>query len=350
MSEHDETLRKALEDNARLRSEREESLREGASAEYSGHLRTAERIYWLYALACVALGVSAINSFFFSPGFDTKTMIGCAVVILVIYETTVLMKLWFAMAGMKMSVLKDVKLLRLEVARLAEAVGVERPAEPTVKYEPLRGASPWERKMWIAVCMVVAIATSSWSAQEFARGGGNAVDETTVTLDADGSATSVTEMEHPYYSRLLVAKDFPFYAPKDCKIRFVDPRGDDMPVKVTETSGHTRHDVTLTDSVFANGTMRYTRILERPKAATSEDGVWIYKNDVMYSKPENRFSVTVCLPEGAKLVTAEPAPTLEFEQDGRTAVQFRGTRGKNERFAYSVKYELSEESPSTSLR
>ncbi len=343
MSEHDESLQKALEENARLRSEREETLRQSASAEYSGHLRSAERIYWLYALVCVAVGVSALNSFFFSPSFDTKTMIGCAVVILVIYETTVLMKLWLAVAAMKMGVLKDVKLLRLEVARLAEAVGVERPTEPAVKYQPLRGASPWERRLWIAVCVVVALVTSSWSAREFAGGSGNAVDETVVTLEADGSASSVTEMEHPYYSRLLVAKDFPFYAPKDCKIRFIDPRGEEMPVKVTETSSHTRHDVTLTDSVFANGTMRYTRILQQPKAASSQDGVWTFKNDVMYSKPENRFSVTVCLPQGAKLVSAKPAPTLVSERDGRKAVEFRGTRAKNERFAYSVTYRLSGE-------
>ena len=342
MSEHDETLRKALEENARLRSEREESLRQGASAEYSAHLRAAERIYWIYALACVALGVSAINSFFFAPGFDTKTMIGCAVVILVIYATTVLMKLWFAVAAMKMSVLKDMKLLRLEVARLAEAVGVERPAEPLVKYEPLRGASKRERWLWLAACVVVAMAISSWTGQELGGASGKVVDATTVTLAADGSATTVTEIEHPYYSRLLVSRQFPFFAPKGTRIRFLDPWGRDLPIKVIETGGHTRHEVTLTDPVFANGMMRYSRISETPSAATRQDGVWTYKNDIMYSKPENWFTITVCLPKGAKLVSAEPSPSLEFEQDGRTAVQFLGTRQKNERFAYSVKYELQE--------
>ncbi|NUQ64648.1 MAG: hypothetical protein HUU20_19460 [Pirellulales bacterium] len=342
MSEHDETLRKALEENARLRSEWEESLRENASAEYSRHLRTAERVYWVYALVCVVLGVAAIRGFFFAAAPDTKTMIGCAVVILVIYETTVLMKLWFAMAAMKMTVLKDLKLLRLEVARLGEAAGVQRAAGPTVQYEPVRGASKWERRFWFAACLVAAIATSSWTAREFARGGAWLVDATTVTLEADGSATSVTEIEHPYQSRLLVSKEFPYYAPKGTKIRFVDPQGEEMPVKITETSGHTRHDVTLTDAVFANGMMRYTRISETPKAAARENGVWKYQSDFMYSKPENRFNVTVRLPKGAELVSAEPAPTLQSEQDGRTTVQFRGSRAKNERFAYAVKYEVNE--------
>ena len=41
MSEHDETLQNALEEAGRLRSEREESLREVAATEYADHLRSA---------------------------------------------------------------------------------------------------------------------------------------------------------------------------------------------------------------------------------------------------------------------------------------------------------------------
>ena len=217
---------------------------------------------------------------------------------------------------------------------------MERPAEPLVKYEPLRGHRSGN-DTWLAACVVVAMAISSWTGQNWAEQR-KVVDATTVTLAADGSATTVTEIEHPYYSRLLVSRQFPFFAPKGTRIRFLDPWGRDLPIKVIETGGHTRHEVTLTDPVFANGMMRYSRISETPSAATRQDGVWTYKNDIMYSKPENWFTITVCLPKGAKLVSAEPSPSLEFEQDGRTAVQFRGTRQKNERFAYSVKYELQE--------
>ena len=51
MSEHDDTLRKTLEEVTRLRSDREESLREVATNEFSGRLRNAERIYWIYGVA-----------------------------------------------------------------------------------------------------------------------------------------------------------------------------------------------------------------------------------------------------------------------------------------------------------
>lgn len=342
MSEHDETLRKALEENARLRSEREETLREASSAEFAGRLRFAERIYAIYAIGCVVVGVAAINFFLFAPTYDMKTMIGCAVLILVIYETTVLMKLWFATAAMKMSVLKEVKLLRYEVARLGQAVGVDQPAEPSPRYEPLQGASKWERRVWLAICVVVAMATSSWSTQKFASETKSVVDKTTVTLDADGGATSVTEMEQPYHLLSFPSRQFPFYAPKDCRVRFVDPQGEEIPIKVTETDGHTRHDVTLTDAVFVNGKMQYTRIIKSPKAATLADGVWTYKNDIMYSTQQNHFTVTVRLPRGAEVVSAEPKINFEVDEDGRTAVRFQGTRGRNEKFAYSIRYRIPE--------
>ncbi|HYW79012.1 MAG TPA: DUF6768 family protein, partial [Thermoguttaceae bacterium] len=217
MSEHDETLQKALQENSRLRSQREESLREVASTEYAGRLKGAERIYWVYALVCVALGVSAIN--FFSSSFDLKTLIGSAVVILVLYETTVLMKLWFATATMKMSVLKEMKLLRFEVARLATAVGVEEPSEPPVKYEPMRGTSSVERRFWLAACVIVAIAASTWTSNAWhLGGGGDSSAEIVVNLAADGSAEKQTKTVKPY-SSYYRPSGFSLYAPKECDVR-----------------------------------------------------------------------------------------------------------------------------------
>jgi len=292
----------------------------------------------VYAMACIVIGVSAFHGFVGS--FDTKTLIACAVLMLVVYETTVLLKLWLATAALKMSVLKDVKLLRLEVARLATATGAERGAEPTAKYEPMRGASPMERKLWIVACMIVAIATSSWTAHQFGLGGNWVSDETLITLSADGSVTSATELAQPY-SSFHRPKDYPFFAPKEHKLRFVDPQGNDMPVKVVPGESHDRHEVTLTKEVFSDdGTMRHTRISDVPKAAKFEDGVWTYRNDIMYGTKENRFSITVCLPPGAEVVSVEPTPTLEMDQEGRTTLRFQGERGSNEKFAYAVRYTM----------
>ncbi|NQU20403.1 MAG: hypothetical protein HQ567_03905 [Candidatus Nealsonbacteria bacterium] len=339
MSEHDESLQKALEENARLRSQREESLREVASTEYSGHLRAAERIYWVYALVCVAMGVSAIN--FFARSSDIKTLIGSAVVILVLFGTTVLMKLWFATAAMKMSVLKDMKLLRLEVARLATAVGVEESPEPPVKYEPMQGASRLERRLWIVACMIVAIAVSSWTAQTWhLGGGGDSSTDTLVTLAADGSAEKQTETVSQY-SSYYRPSGFSLYAPKDWGVRLLDPMGQEMPIEVAVTDKQHRHDVTFTESVFVDGKMRYTQVSEVPKAANLKDGVWTYREGKRVAGFKEKFSIKILLPPGAKLLSAEPTADVDVDEDGRTHLRYQGTTIDDKQYVFTIRYEVA---------
>lgn len=338
MGTHDETLQKALEENARLRSQRELSLHEVASTEYSGRLRFAERIYWVYALVTVVMGVAAIN--FFVRSFDIKTLIGSAVVILVLYESTVLMKLWFATAAMKMSVLKDMKLLRLEVARLATAVGVEKPSEPPVKYEPMRGVSRLERGLWIAACMIVAIATSSWTAHAWhLGGGGDTSTDTLVTLAADGSAEEQTETVKQY-SSYYRPSGFSLYAPKDCNVRLLDAMGQELPIEVAEMDTQHRHDVTFTDSVFVDGKMRYTKILDIPQAAHLKDGVWTYHEGMRVAGRPQKFSIKILLPPGAKLLSANPTADVEVGGDGRTRLRFQGTTIDDKQHLFTIRYEL----------
>ena len=340
MSEHDDTLRKTLEEVTRLRSDREESLREVATNEFSGRLRNAERIYWIYGVACVALGVAAIN--FFVHSYDIKTLIGCAVVILVIYETTVLMKLWFATARMKMDTLKEMKLLRLEVARLGTAVGVEQPSKPPVKYEPMRGMAPWERKFWLTVCVCVAVAVSSWTSHVW-FGGGDTSTETLVTLAADGSAEKRQVTERAYTGYYL-PKGFSLYTAKDTNVRFLDPTGHEMPVQLVVTDTNNRHDVTFTDSVFDQGTMRYTQVLDVSQAANLEDGVWTYKDGMHHVGRDTEYNITILLPPGAKLISADPTAAVELHEDGRTNLRFQGTAKDNKKYTFTVRYELPSKS------
>jgi hypothetical protein len=336
MSEHDDTLRKTLEEVTRLRFERGESLREVAANEYSGHLRTAERIYWGYGVACVALGVSAIN--FFVRSFDLKTLIGCAVVLLVVYETTVLMKLWFATARMKMDVLKEMKLLRLEVAGIGGATGVGHLSQPPVRYEPMRGMSPWERRFWLAICALTAIGVSSWTSSAW-FGGGPPSTRTLVTIAPDGGAEKQYAMERPYAGYFL-PKGFSLYTAKDTKARVLDPTGHEMPVQLVVTDTNNRYDVTFTDSVFDQGKMRYTQVLDIPKAARLEDGVWTYEEGMHHVGFDTAYSIAVLLPPGARLLSTDPTAAVEPQDDGRTRVCFEGTAKDNKKYAFTVRYEL----------
>ncbi len=338
MSEHDETLRKTLEEVTRLRSEREESLHDVATSEYSGRLRYAERIYWSYALICVAAGVAAFN--FFVRSYDMKTLIGCAVVMLVIYETTVLMKLWFHTARMKMDVLKEMKLLRLEVARLGTSVGVEHPSQPPVKYEPMRGLAAPERKFWIALCIAVAFGISSLSSYAW-FGGGDIAGDTVVSLAADGSAEKRQEIVHGY-SGYYWPRGFPLYTPKDWDVRLLDPKGREMPIETVVTDNQARHEVTFTDSVFEQGRLRYTEVYGIPKAATLKEGTWTYTDGLRHAGGDRDYCVTVLLPPDAGLVSTEPMAEVKTI-DGRTQVCFQGTALDDVQYTFTTRYKLPPE-------
>jgi hypothetical protein len=137
-----------------------------------------------------------------------------------------------------------------------------------------------------------------------------------------------------------VSKEFPYFAPTDYQVRFIDPEGREIPLEVTPEGTHNRHKVVLSDAVFSGGKISYTRITEAPHVAKQQDNVWTYYSDILYSGRENRFTITVSLPTGAKVLSSEPAPTVEFDQDGRKALRFQAKRGKNQKFSYSIRYEL----------
>lgn len=337
MSEHDETLRKALEENARLRGEREESLREVASSEYSGHARTVERVYWFYALICVVLGVAAVN--FFARSYDMKTLIGCAVGILVLYETTVLMKLWYAISRMKLDVLKEMKLLRLEISRLQQATGVEHPVEPYTKYEPTRGASRLERRLWIAGCVIVAMAVSTWTSQSWNLGGGELTTRSQVTLHADGSAESRTECVRQY-SSYYRPSSFTMYTPKECTLKVLDATGMELPVKTTPTETQSRHEVVLTDEAFVDGAVRYTQVVDNPHAAKLEDGVWSYTDGIRHAGKARPYSIEILTPPGAEVLSTEPDVEVQSTGEQRAKVRFEGVTENDVQYLFTVRYKL----------
>jgi len=336
MSEHDETLKKTLEEVAQLQSEREESLREVASTEYSGHLRSAERVYWLCGVACVALGAAAIN--FFVRSFAIKTLIGCAVVLLVLYETAVLMRLWVDTAAMKLSVLKEMKLLRLEVARVATAAGVEKPSEPPAKYEPMHGVPAKERSFWFTACVGVAVLVSLLTSMAW-LGGGDASTDTQVILAADGSAEKRRERVQAYTGYHLPT-GFSLYAPKEWNVRLLDSMGHEMPIEVVGIDTQNRHDVTFTDSAFDEGKLVYTGVFEIPKAAKLEDGVWTYQEGMRIAGGEQEYSIEILLPPGARLLSADPTADVEVDEDGRTRLCYEGTTIDDKQYKFTIRYGL----------
>lgn len=343
MSEHEDILKRALAENIQFKAEKADAVRKESTADFRKKMQWAERIMWIYLLACVVVGVLTLNAFGASD--DTKTLLTCLLVLVVVYETTVLMKLWYVIAGTKIGVLKEIKQLRLEVSQLATAAGVASPSDVlSAKYEPVRGASKLERRVWLVVLIVAAAVASSAAHGEYDwlfDGGQKLSADSLVTLAADGAATSVTTITQTH-SGMSSMTSFPFHAPKTWTVRWVDSHGREMPYTTTPRGSHIRYDVSLPPHIESGEPTVYTRMAEIPQAATQTDDVWTYAGDTEYGFEQNDFTATVLLPPGAELVSVEPKPVLEFTPNGLLAFRFQGARGRNEKFEFKVRYRLAE--------
>lgn len=350
MNEQDDILKSALAENAAFKAKRATAVRNESLSSFRNRLALAERIMWVYLLICVIVGVPTLNVFFRT--YDTKTLISCVLLLLVVYETTVLLKLWYATAGTKLSVLKEVKQLRLEVSEMAAAAGVTVPADVlATKYEPMQGTSRLERKIWIVVLVLAAALAGSTSkgllsGEEWSLGPSRLEDDTLVTLDADGSAVSTTTITRNFSSKL--GASIPFFAPSTSEVRWFDADGNELSVDTSpQAEGERiRYDVQLPEDVDPTAPLVYARVAETPAAATLADGVWLLESDISYGVAENSFTLTVLLPAGAELVSAQPKPIAELSSAGRPEIHFQATRGRNEKFHYSLKYRLPAEAAS----
>ncbi|MCG8648326.1 MAG: hypothetical protein MI861_00750, partial [Pirellulales bacterium] len=222
------------------------------------------------------------------------------------------------------------------------AVGVEKPDVPPVKYEPMTGVSSWERRVWLAVCVAIAIGVSSWTGQAWQLGGGELSTNTSVTLAADGAAEERVEYSRPY-SSYYRPSGFSFYAAKGSRIRFLDAGDQELPSEIVETGSHTRYDIDFTDSVFNGGQLRYTRVSDKPRAAKLNDGIWTFEHQFQHAGGEMAYRVLILLPRGATLVSTDSSAKVSKDEHGISRVLFDGRSVDGEPHTFTVRYRLGDE-------
>lgn len=92
-----------------------------AGEQVEGLARRLRWAGWLargLVIACVLFGLYCFVEF--RRAEDVRGMLGWAVLILIMYESTVLMKLWYWVVHTRISVQKDLKELQLQLAALRE--------------------------------------------------------------------------------------------------------------------------------------------------------------------------------------------------------------------------------------
>jgi len=120
MSNLDETIRQALQsdDPIDINDNREQSLLKEAIQVFRSRKRHFVIISVVVTLAAMALAVYTAIRFFGAE--DTRSMIAWSVVFLLCAVTTSMMKVWFWMQMERYAILREVKRLELQVARLVE--------------------------------------------------------------------------------------------------------------------------------------------------------------------------------------------------------------------------------------
>jgi hypothetical protein len=332
-------------------TDRAARLRTQAQDAFLAKYRKIERITWVYLLGCVLVAWWCVRQFLAAD--DVRSWIIWSVIFILAFETTVLIKLWYWVVNTKLAVLREVKLLRMDLAlhkgsaeALEEIARVESPTR-------VPGLSKLERAAWIGALIAVGLlfgAGIGRHVDRHYRAAGQMISERTVTLAADGQAqvettyeltntTSRTLKKFTIYSGGIItntawipATESPWSDGQQRKLavrREPDPHGPNW-----------RDVIQLLDPVPPGQWFRLSTTSARP--ARRENGVWVFSLDQNWGYRRNFYRDTVALPPGAELVSAEPAPVTQQQREGKTVLHFEGERGSGAKWVYTVKYRLPE--------
>ena len=328
MSENDNELKQALAENGTFDPDRAATVKQQIIAKFGAMLRWVERIMWVYLMVCVCVCLYAFREF--ESSSNTKELILFAIVFLVGFETTILMKLWHRGTNTKICVLKELKLLRL-----AQATHFD----PAEKYgtEGLRaGLSRWERIAWIAMLVACAAVVPNVL---LPRDG--LCCDTYVTLDADGGGTVIAKMDFRNHSEMPMMS-LTFNAPTSSdEIRWLDQQGEEMPATVVSKNDRNQYTIELPKPLMPSEWLTYMRITKSSRLAEKRnDGLWVYRFDESYGYDSNSFVVHALLPEGAQSVSLQAEGEMEHACASGRRVFLDNRRGRNEPFRFTVEYSL----------
>ena len=128
MDELERTIQATLNQTGKFDAGKAETLRKEIVQMFEGKLKNVKLVTWAFLvtdMVIIAAGISGLLGNLLITK-NTNAMILSAVVVLIGYESTVLIKLWYWVLNTKYGVLKEMKQLQLQIAELT---GKKPPAE-----------------------------------------------------------------------------------------------------------------------------------------------------------------------------------------------------------------------------
>ena len=143
----------------------------------------------MYLLGCLIVAWWCVRQFLAAD--DVRSWILWGVIFILAFETTVLIKLWYWVVNTKLGVLREVKLLRMDLAAQKESLealeAIARVESPT----RVPGVSSWERAAWFGALIAVGVLFGAGIGRQVDRhyrAKGQMTSERTITLGTDGLA------------------------------------------------------------------------------------------------------------------------------------------------------------------
>jgi hypothetical protein len=153
--EFDQALQEALAGNGAFDPRKADALRRHVVTDFSRRLRKVERTAWVYVIGLSAVAVYAALRLLY--GGDTKELILFGVLAVIALEKLTVIKLWYWVMNNKLSVLKELRQLRLQMPAAAEPEPLAgRAGGPEFRTHTL-GCSGPERCLWWAVMLVILV-------------------------------------------------------------------------------------------------------------------------------------------------------------------------------------------------
>ncbi len=214
MSELNNEVKKTLSKNGLFDPARGRKQRNETVAMFSAKLRKVERFTYTHLVILVALMVFSVNRFLGST--TTKDQILYLGIFILAMSSQVLIKLWYWVVNTKISVLKEIKQLRLEMAMAEKS----KPSPDSLDVDTtlkgrVTGLHKWERTVWLIALIGVAFGVGSFSSpgrvvfprRDFA---GNQADEWHISGPGDISIYSRISLTRWRWDRSAMVITMPY--------------------------------------------------------------------------------------------------------------------------------------------
>lgn len=128
MDKLEKQLKQVLGKNGLFEADKSKTLRKEMKQmifqKFEGDMSRVKVVFWIFLVISAAMMVGGM--LFINHEKGTRGMIFAAVITLIGYNSTILMKLWYWVVSTKLNILKEIKQLQLQIAELT---GKEQPSE-----------------------------------------------------------------------------------------------------------------------------------------------------------------------------------------------------------------------------